>query len=80
MLIYIVNRNMEANQVTVKVKFPLLPRVLKTYLHERLTVSKTNRVDITGYPAMRGYMLEMELFKEDLNHLDVQIICQCLLF
>ena len=71
MLTYIVNRNTGTNQVNIKVNFPLLPRVLKTYLHDRLTANRSNKVDITSYPAVRGYMLEMELFKGGLNHLDI---------
>ena len=74
LLTYIVSRSTRSNQVTIKVNFPLLPRVLKTYLHDRLTVNKTNKIDITSYPALQGYMLEMELFKEGLNHLDITIL------
>ena len=74
MLTYIVNHNVTTKQVSIKINFPLLPRVLKTYLHDTLMANRSNKVDITSYPAVRGYMLEMEFFKGGLNHLEVTIL------
>lgn len=75
MLTYIVDRNTSTKQVSIKINFPLPPRVLKTYLHEKLTAKRSSIAEITSYPAVRGYMLEMELFSQ--NHLDVTILANC---
>ena len=52
--------------------FPLLSRILKICLHDKLTANESNTVKVTNYPAVRGYMLEMKLFSQ--NHLDVTIL------
>ena len=42
--------------------FPLL-RLLKNYLHEKLSSNESNRkVDISRYPAVQGYYIEAEFF------------------
>ena len=46
--------------VKVKVNFPLLPRILKQYMYEIYDPSE--HVDISRYPAAKGYLLEEMFF------------------
>ena len=72
-LTYVVNHNENTNQVRIKINFPLLPVILKEYLHTKLS-NRSEQVNITTYPAVRGYMLEAHLFKWDRNNIDVTIL------
>lgn len=73
-LAYIVNERDEDAETKVKIaiNFPLLPRVLKTYLHKQLTSNVDCKVDITKYSAVQGYYMEAEFFTH--TCLDVVIV------
>ena len=44
----------------VKVNFPLLPGMLKQYMYE--VYDPAQDVDISRYPAVKGYLLEAMFF------------------
>jgi len=61
-LSYIVHEDKDRRQAKIETNFPLLPRILKQYLHD-IMKKITNRADIIcQYPAVKGYLLEIDFF------------------
>ena len=55
-LTYIVQE--DKMQAKIQINFPLLPRILKSYLYDIMN-KVSNKEDIIGqYPAVKGYLLE----------------------
>ena len=62
-LAYIVDYCKHASMyVKVAINYPLLPGLLKHYLHEKLSLNQDRKVDISMYPAVQGYYIEAEFF------------------
>ena len=53
-LAYVVN-DLTSTQVQIAISFPLLPRVLKYYLHKN-TATQDRIDDVLKYPAVQGYL------------------------
>ena len=56
-LAYVVN-DLTSTQVQIEINFPLLPRMLKYYLHKNTATQDR----IEKYPAVQGYLMESEFF------------------
>ena len=71
MLAYIVAEEDATRNVKIKINFPLLPAILKHYLHKTVSKCEGKIYKVSGYPAVKGYLMEVEFFEHD--HLDVTI-------
>ena len=48
----------------IALNFPLLPKLLKDFLCQRLSQNRSIIADITQYPSVQGYLMETEFFAQ----------------
>ena len=65
-LMYIVDEDKSQDEVQIVINFPLLPRLLKDFLRQKMLLNQNqNRmVDLTQYPCVQGYLMETEFFAQ----------------
>ena len=57
MLAYIVAEEDATRNVKIKINFPLLPAILKRYLHKTVSKCEGKIYKVSGYPAVKGYLI-----------------------
>ena len=71
MLAYIIAEDDASRAVKIKLNFPLLPAILKRYLHKKVSKWENKISKVSGYNAIKGYLMEVEFF--DCTDLDITI-------